>query len=143
MTYNQTIDLFETWCNNHLQVKTFGNGEEWEAEGILKAGILYPIFYAVPVSSLTGENVVQRTFKIICFGQVKKDKSNENEVISDTEQIIHDFIKYLRYDSMDFDLIGEPTMTPFKESFGDWCAGWECEVVFETIFQNNNCDSPE
>lgn len=143
MTYNQIITLFEDWVDGHGQLKTYGNGEEWEAEGILKAGIVYPIFYTVPISSQTFENTVQRTFKVICFGQVKKDKTNENEVISDTESIIQDFIKFLKYDSVDIDLIGEPTVTPFKESFGDWCAGWEGDIVIETVFTNNNCDSPE
>ena len=142
MTYNQVIKIFEDWANNHLLVKTFGNGEEWEVNGTLKAGLLYPMFYAIPVSSQTFENTINRTFKIVCFGQVKKDKSNENEVISDTESIIHDFVKYLKYDSDDFELVGDPSMTPFKEDFGDFCAGWESEIIIQTNFANNQCDSP-
>jgi hypothetical protein len=143
MTFNQIITLFSDWAGNHLQIKTFGNGEEWEKEGILKPGILYPMFYTIPTTSQTFENTKQRSFKVICFAQVKKDKTNEQEVLSDTEQIIDDFIKYLRYEDEDFNLIGEPVMTPFKEDFGDWCAGWETEIIIETVFNNNSCDGPE
>ena len=142
MTFNQVITLFENWANNHLQIKTFGNGEEWEAEGQLKPGLLYPMFYTIPISTQTLENTVNRTFKIICFGQVKKDKTNENEALSDTESIMQEFFKYVKYDSSDFDLIGDPQATPFKENFGDFCAGWESEIVIQTDFANNECDSP-
>jgi hypothetical protein len=142
MTYNQILADIEAWANNHLQIQTFGNGEEWEVNGTIKAGTLYPIFFAVPVSSQTFENTIQRTFRVFCFGQVKKDKTNENEILSDTESIVHDFVKYLKYDNDDIGIIGDPSMTPFKEDFGDFCAGWECELIIETNFANGQCDAP-
>ena len=142
MTYNQVIKLFNDWADTHLLIGTYGSGEEWEINGNFKPGIIDPLFYTIPVNSQVLENTVNRTFKVICFGRVKKDKSNEREVISDTEQICQDFIKFIRYNDADFNLVGEPQFTPFTEEFGDWCAGWEGDIIIETEFDNNECDKP-
>jgi len=142
MTYNEIITLLQDITASHKQLKTFGNGEEWEANGMLKPGILYPILYAVPVSSTFAENVVTRSFELICFSQVKKDKSNENEVLSDTELIMYDVIKILKNESDDYNVVNDPVLTPFKEDYGDWTAGWRGEVVIETDLNNNFCDIP-
>ncbi len=108
---------------------------------VFRKGLLYPLFFAIPEDSTDLIQTKQRRFSIRCFDIVKKDKSNEQEVLSDTEQDLDDFIRYCR-NTDDFLLINEPVMTPFKESYGDWCAGWACEVIIETDFNSMDCDIP-
>lgn len=147
MTYNQLINKFKEFCANHKFIKTFGTGEEWEINElkpddlVLRKGLLYQLFFAIPIDSTDLEQTKNRRFRILCFDIVKKDKSNEQEVLSDTEQSIDDFIRYCR-NTDDFLLINDPVAEPFKESYGDWCAGWGCEVIIETDFNSNACDLP-
>lgn len=143
MTYNQIITLFENIAEAHKQLFYFGHGEQWEVDGAIKPGIKYPALWVMPVDSQTRDSVKIRTFTLLVFAQVKKDKSNETEIISDTEQIIDDVLKIIRNESDDYNLVNEPQMFPFKEEFGDWCAGWRCDIQFETDFNlNQNCDVP-
>ena len=142
MTYNDEIQYFQDFSAGHDQIKTFGTGEEWEKEGILKQGILYPIIYFIPIDSTTTENTKVRRFKVACFGKVKKDKTDEQEILSDTEQILDDLVKDLRYNQDDLELIGDPVWMPFKEEYGDFCAGWDGEITIQSQFNNNNCDKP-
>lgn len=142
MTYNQNIKLFKDFCDSHQMIKTYGTGEEWETEEILKPGILYPIFYAIPIDSTDLYQAKQRKFQILCFDIVNKDKSNEQEVLSDCEQIIDDFIRMMRNGSHDYELIGDPVLSPFKEKYGDFCAGWGTEIILEMSFNSNICGLP-
>lgn len=142
MTYNQLITLFRNIATAHKQIESFATGELWEVEGNIKPGIIYPMLFAVPVSSVTLEKVKIRTFTLLVFGQVKKDKSDEQEILSDCEQILDDVIKILLNESDDYDLIGEPQQIPFKEDMGDWVAGWRADIQIETAFASNYCDLP-
>lgn len=141
MTYNQFIKKIQGFADRHKFINTFGTGEEWETEGILKPGIKYQILYAIPVDSTDLVQAKQRRFNFLCFDIVKKDKSNEQEVLSDTEQTLDDLIRWCRNQD-DFSLINDPVATPFKESYGDWCAGWGCEVTIESDFNSADCDLP-
>ena len=142
MTFNQIITLFRNISNAHKQLKSFGVGEAWEVEGFIKPGIIYPMLWIIPTSSTTNESVKIRTFTCLVMGQVKKDKTNEQEILSDCEQIGDDIIKILLNNSSDYDLMNTPQMFPFKEDFGDWLAGWKFDIEIETAFANNPCDMP-
>src|SRR5688572_24157949 len=96
MTYNQLIEKFRDFCTRHKFINTFGTGEEWESEGILKPGIKYQLFYTIPIDSAPLTQTKNRRFEILCFDIVNKDKSNEQEVISDTEQTLDDFVRFCR-----------------------------------------------
>jgi hypothetical protein len=143
MTYNQVIQLFRDTATEHKQIKSFATGEIWEVEGFIKPGIIYPMLFAVPTQTVYGENIVTRSFIILSFGQVKKDKSDEQEIQSDCELILFDFNKTLRNKSDDYELVGDPVMFPFKEDFGDWCAGWRMDIQITTNASNNYCDIPK
>lgn len=140
MTYNQIITLFRGIASASKYIHTFGTGELWEIDGIIKPGIKYPLLWCEPLSSEIQEQIQIRTFRFICMDVVNKDKSNEQEVLSDTELGLEDLIKVLRMESDDYTLINNPTLEPFKEEFGDWCAGWRAEFQIELNFNSNDCD---
>lgn len=148
MTYNELIFLFKDIASKHLQIKRFGDGEEWELDekgdmtGVMKPGFPYPVWYAIPIESTVKENTVEWSFEFLCFAQVKKDKSNENEVLSDTHTILTGLVKIFRHESDYYRLLNEPVLTQFKEKYGDFCAGNKATFMIETDFPNNYCDVP-
>ena len=140
MTYNQIITLFENIATSHLQLKSFGHGESWEinSNDVFKDYILW----IIPIDSTTNENTKVRTFTAVVFKRVKKDKSDETFILSDCEQILDDIIKIFINNSNDYELINTPIQFPFKEEFGDWCAGWRADLQIQSDFDNNYCDIP-
>jgi hypothetical protein len=142
MTYNQIIKLFSNIVGSSKVLKSFGTGELWEIEGNIKPGIQYPTLWAAPIQTNVTDQTMSRTFTFLCFDMVSKDKSNEQEVLSDTEQCLQDFIKILRSASDDYELVGNPTLIPFKEEFSDWATGWRVDFEILTAFNSNDCDVP-
>ena len=140
MTYNQIITLFRGIASASKYIHTFGTGELWEIDGIIKPGIKYPLLWCEPISSEIQEQVKLLTFRFICMDVVNKDKSNEQDVLSDTQLGLEDLIKVLRMESDDYTLVNNPTLEPFKEEFSDWCAGWRAEFQIELNFNSNDCD---
>lgn len=140
MTYNQIITLFENIANAHKFIKSFGHGEAWEinSNDTFKDYILW----VIPVDSTTLTNTKNRTLTLLVFRRVDKAKRYETEILSNCEQILDDVIKTFRNHSNDFDLVNDPVALPFKEEFGDWCAGWRADLIIETDFANNYCDVP-
>lgn len=140
MTYNQVITLLKNIAEAHQFIKSFGHGEAWEinSNDTFKDYVLW----VIPIDSSTLENTKNRTFTILVFRRVDKAKLFETEILSNCEQILDDVIRILRNHSNDFNLIGNPIEFPFKEEFGDWCAGWRADLVIETNFANNYCDIP-
>lgn len=141
MTYNQIITLFRSISNASKIIHEFGTGELWEIDGFIKPGIEYPLLWVVPVGTIVNEQTVNRTFTFLCMDVVSTDKSNEQDVLSDTELALQDFVKVLRNESDEYTLIGNPNIIPFKEEFADWCAGWRVDFVIETNFNSTTCDA--
>jgi len=53
-----------------------------------------------------------------------------------------DLIKIFRNESSEYDLLGDPQLTPVAEHHGDWVAGYEAIINLETEFASNYCDIP-
>lgn len=142
MTYNQLISFIEATTLSNPFIKFFGTGELWEIEGNLKPAPDSLILWLNPTNSTVNDNQVERQFNMLCMGRVLKDKTNEQEVLSDSEQVLWDMIKVIK-NGDDTDVNGTPSLTPFKEEFGDWMAGWNAEIIIVTDFDNNPCNIPE
>jgi hypothetical protein len=145
MNLKNQFDALRYYVNFHQLVKTILICETWEIEGNLKPGIEYPLMVFVPVSSLPIEGVMQRTYRVLVMDQLRKDKLNEEDVMNDCEKILSVFITNLKEDGIhlghyeDIGLVGDPLLEPFKEEFGDWCAGYQGEIVLEAPMDNNPC----
>lgn len=142
MTYNQIIQLFDNICSAHKGIKSFDTGELFEKDGLLKPGIVYPMIYAIPLENVITNQTEQRKFTILCMDLVDKQKTFEQEVISDTEQYLKDFIKVLRLESADYEVLGDPLLIPFKEEAGDWVSGWRSDIVIQSVLNSGYCDVP-
>lgn len=141
-TYNQHKEFFEEIADKHFQIHSFGMGEEHEINGAAEADRKYVKMWVIPIDKITRENTIERTFEFLIFDLVQKDESNEDEVISDTDQILHDVIKILHNESDDFDVINEPQAFPFTEKYADDVSGHRAQVIIQTDRANNYCDVP-
>lgn len=143
MTLNNVIDLFRNIVTAHYYLRGFGFGNIFEQNGSLKEGLEYPLLWVVPLESTPFLQTKQRRFNLIVVDKVKKDKSNRNEVWSDTEQAMDDIVKILRYESDDYELKNDPVSDPIDEQYADWVTGWASPIVLETNLASNYCDIPK
>lgn len=142
MTIEQLDTLFNNIAVSHKQLNDYAFGELWQVEEKMNKNAKYPMLFVVPVSSMTGDQVKERTFHFLILDMVNKDDTNQIPVWSDTEQILDDIIKIVRRESDDYELVGEPILFPFKEEHSDWASGYRAELVIRTQFNNNYCDVP-
>ena len=93
VTLNNLIELFADIANSNGGVKSHSFGDIWEIDVTERN-------YAVSHLSIENAqylaNEIQYDFKLYVMDLVSKDESNENDVLSDTLQIIGDFISRLQ-----------------------------------------------
>jgi hypothetical protein len=142
MTLNQIKALFTSIGNAHFFIKTVEYGLPPSKVEATTESTIYPALYVVHEDSLQLTNTTQRTFKLIVCDLVDTAKANHDEVESDTEQTLSDIIKILRQESDSYDVIGDPTITPFKDRYGDAVSGNEATIVIETLYNSGFCDIP-
>lgn len=141
ITYNQINDAFNTIATAHKQINTYGIGDIWE---IATSGtIRYPLMWAKPESgSVEGKTYVSK-FKIILMDLVHKGESNENDVISDMEQVALDVIAVLKDSNYAFELLSENIpLERFTEKFYDEVAGVTIDISLRIPFNADRCAIP-
>jgi len=143
-TINIIIKQFEIIATNHLQINSFGIGDNWEI-GANEAS-LTPQFWVNPTDAyMEKENDNYQStvysFNIKCYDLVNKDETNENEVLSDTLQILQDVIAEFNTnpDMMDLDIVIDNSLSflPFTERFDSEVSGWEVKIDLKQPF--NSC----
>jgi hypothetical protein len=142
LTWNNLVSLFENVATAHQQINSYGLGEEWEINGATESNRDYPKMWVIPIDSITKEQTVERTFEFLVFDLVHPDEDNENDVVSDTEQIIHDIIKVFKNESDNYNVTNEPQAFYFTEKYADNVSGWRAQITIETDFASNSCDMP-
>jgi hypothetical protein len=144
LSYNQINDLFREITNAHYQLNTFGSGELSEADlnVMLSDSPNYPMLWLTPVDVQTANNTINYGINLLVLDIVDKDKSNEQQVLSDNLQIALDIVRILRYTEDEFNIVDEPVITPFAGRYSEWVAGWAIETNIQVDFQQNDCDIP-
>ena len=87
-------------------------------------------------------------FQIIVMDLVDKDEANEDDVLSDTLEIIGDVISRIRHSALDADvddfrntirLQDSISCEPFTERFDNEVTGWTASVSIEVEFNAGAC----
>ncbi len=142
MTINQLKQLFSSIGEAHYFIKTSEFGDPPIKVEANTEATYYPAFYQVLNDSVNREQTVERNFTLIICDLVYPDKSNLDEVLSDTERTLGDVIKIMRQQSEYYSVIGDPQLIDFKDRYGDAVAGWQCDIVIETDNNSSFCDIP-
>jgi len=140
---NQLIKIFSDFADSHLQINSFGFGEVYEANGNPKVTGNTPTLWIFPTQATPLENTTIYSFDVRCWDLVTKGEENENDVLSDCQQTLFDFIQFIKHNEIfDINLSGDPSMTPFTEQLADDVTGWECSIDIEVNSINSDCMIP-
>jgi len=140
---NQLIKIFSDFADSHLQINSFGFGEVYEANGNPKVTGNTPTLWIFPTQATPLENTTIYSFDVRCWDLVTKGEENENDVLSDCQQTLFDFIQFIKHNEIfDINLSGGPSMTPFTEQLADDVTGWECSIDIEVNSINSDCMIP-
>jgi len=142
ITLNQFTALLNTMSNAHEQLKTFGEGDVWEIGA--SSPVQYPLMWVMPQPSSTAQKLLNMKFSLIFADIVFHDKSNEQDVLSDTQQIALDILAQLNAPDYADDFILDPNaqLTPFTEKFDNDVAGWKVDINIKVNYLSDRCAVP-
>tara|TARA_R100001082_G_scaffold5791_1_gene3923 strand:- start:698 stop:1207 length:510 start_codon:yes stop_codon:yes gene_type:complete len=151
-SYNNVIDTIKCIGEQHLNIKTVTNGDIWEID--LERTNIFPLFHINPVSVNINQGQRVFNFQLFIMDLVEPNEANEQEVMSDTLEIMTDIISIFKHGEIlytyDASAGEEPryfinndfTCEPFTERFANSVTGWvmDLEVIVES--ELNSCNVP-
>lgn len=139
---NQIKKIFSEFASNHIQINTFGYGQEFEQQAL--EGVIYPLLWVIPTAYQINGVDNNYSYQIMVADRVRKDESNEPDVDSDTDIIIKDLISYLyKYCRQnELELLDTFTINPFWEKWSDEVTGVFTDVIIQDTFDYDACNLP-
>lgn len=139
-TLNQIINEFKGFADNHRFIHSFSAGtfDDFATSGDTK----YPAMWVQYESSGVDAGSNFFTFKIGLFDRVKKDRSNLQEVLSDTNRTALDFKTWMSIPEYGFRLTFSEFTPLFEPYHEDEISGWEFNVTVTQPFLNDKCAIP-
>ncbi len=152
VNYKQVIQDLSGIAYYHPQINSFGYGDitQLTLDIETKQEPVYTKCYVVPGQTILAENRLQYNFSIIICDLINNDRSNQEDVMSDTLEIIKDVwtILYQSYTaeygdfSLDYEPLWNSNVQPFLESYETLLGGWTMNITIEQPFDYNNCVLP-
>jgi len=141
ITQKQIVDRIKRTAGAHKMVHEVRYGflndaEEFEFTGVVVYIIPQPI-------SIPREGIFRFGFNLICMDKLYTDKTNFEDVISDTNGILMDIFSALLYEVDG--TWSNPTsslITPFQERFTDFMCGNTMSIAIDIFQQNCLSDKP-
>ena len=142
ITLLNIIKLYEdiASANSYIQNSTFGDIFEID---------LNETDYALSHLSIESANYTNHeltyTLRLYVMNLVSKDESNENDVLSDTLQVIGDFISQFKHSTSfgdtehDYRMNENVNCTPFTERFDNEVSGWSADISITVSFNASAC----
>ena len=143
LTLNQIVKKLETFANDHKQLSgnfLFGQFYDYVANKSEQ----YPSMIVYLQPNQLSENTDTYTFQVTICDRLKKDDTNEIEVLSDTNLIAKDLITYFKNSPTERDVIinTSVTLNDFSEREDSETAGYFFDLTFRQNFDYNYCDIP-
>ena len=144
-TFNEIIIAFETFSDEHHQINTFYSGQTWNFQTQTN---LYPAVIMLPESSSMEKGSINLSFNLFIADILNSDRTNLDEIYSDTLQILADFVSYFddayENNEIEFFLNSENiSIHPFEEKFDDVVAGWMAKIEINIPYSGNICVIPK
>ena len=147
ITYNQIVKKFEDIITANKFIKTFVAGDIYEMD-LTETTYMYA---HLSIESATFDNAqLTYSFRLYVMDIVNKDEGNENDVLSDTLQVINDVISEFRNGSstfgletmQDYEIQDTISCSPFTERFDNEVSGWSADIDVTVINHYNACNNP-
>ena len=153
-------DDFRVLSEYHKQIQSFGFGDMddfiyWNEMRLKQDNNhynspYYPYFYVVPQDVIQKFGFMEYKFTFITSDIIQRDLANQNDVLSDTLQIMDDILGQFRlsvYESLGnfnelFYLDTPITCIPFLEKYDDLLGGWTADVTIKVMIPLDRCDAP-
>jgi len=143
LTLNQIVKKLETFANDHKQLSgnfLFGQFYDYVANKSEQ----YPAMIVYLQPNQLSENTDTYTFQVTICDRLKKDDTNEIEVLSDTNLNAKDLITYFKNSPTERDVIinTSVTLNDFSDREDSETAGYFFDITFRQNFDYNYCDIP-
>jgi len=140
LTLNEILTLIENEATAHLQVQQYGHGDVWE---INPKELDYLVLWAIEESVVLSERTLTYNIRLLAMDRVLPAEENEQEVMSDTIQVLLDFVAYFRQlHTTDLSIQQNVTLEPFTERFDDKVSGHACVLSITQPYDYNKCQIP-
>ena len=93
-TFNNVIETLLCIAHRHKFVEQVDSGDIWQVD--LEKNTTYPYFHCVPQEVSAAQNQMVFNFQLIIMDLVEPGLNNEQQVMSDTLQILIDIISAFR-----------------------------------------------
>ena len=142
ITLLNIIKLYEDIANANSYIQDFTFGDIFEID-------LKETDYALSHLSIESANYTNHeltyTLRLYVMNLVSKDEGNENDVLSDTLQVIGDFISQFKHSTSfgdtehDYRMNENVNCTPFTERFDNEVSGWSADISITVSFNASAC----
>jgi len=146
VTLRMLYDVFTDAFNAQGQLASISFGDIFEVD-LTQSG-KYPMMHVSTETAAYDTGNLVYNFQIIVMDLVSKDESNEDDVLSDTLEMIGDVISRIRNSALDADvddfrntirLQDSISCEPFTERFDNEVTGWTASVNIEVEFNAGAC----
>jgi hypothetical protein len=148
-TYNNVIDALKCVAITHGMVNNVSSGDADQID--IAANNVYPLVHIVPQQVTANVKAITFNFNIVVMDLVKQDDSNEQQVLSDTLQIILDIISQYKHGLMldvkqNDSIYSQPddkdfSVEPFTERYDNVVSGWNCSFNLQVPYNYYACES--
>ena len=142
VTLQNIIKLYEDIADANSYIQDFTFGDIFEID-------LNETNYALSHLSIESANFSNHeltyTLRLYVMDLVSKDEGNENDVLSDTLQVIGDFISQFKHSTSfgdtehDYRMNDNVSCTPFTERFDNEVSGWSADISITVSFNASAC----
>jgi len=146
VTLRMLYDVFTDAFNAQTQLASISFGDIFEVD--LTQNGKYPMMHVSTETAAYDTGNLVYNFQIIVMDLVDKDEANEDDVLSDTLEIIGDVISRIRHSALDADvddfrntirLQDSISCEPFTERFDNEVTGWTASISIEVEFNAGAC----
>lgn len=149
LSQNGMNKVFELWSEADPNINSYGFGQLYNQNGEPKAQQLYPGMWVNPgQTTMNTEDfyTINRSYQILIYDLVF-DKgstySNQNAVVSDSEEIAFRLVRFLKTKSDIFGLNTTPTIVPFADRWLDDVSGVIIDIQIEFNAEVSTCEDPD
>jgi hypothetical protein len=147
LSQNGMNKVFNQWSVADPNVNQYGYGQLFNENGLAKPQQIYPGVWVNPiVSQVVSDYAIQRDYDILIYDVVyvaSDGQSNQNKIVSDCEEIAFRLVRFLKNKSDVFDIIGQPTITPFADKWLDAVSGVILNVQLVFNGEVSDCEDPD
>lgn len=141
-TYNDIIRYLNLFAEVHMDIFRFESDDLDQMSEITSKEEKFPMVYLVPINNSYDYEVDTYTLRVYCYDRLMKDRSNEINCKSKTNQILNDMNIWLRKESsLPFEISDVSYVYPFDSALMTDVSGWYMEVTIE-VPSYSECDIP-